>query len=308
MLKKSILKMLMLASIISLFLTSSCFTAEGILTENSSQIDRKITPSSDDIEYYALVVGVEVYQDKNFSEKMLEHADKIDDGAKKMYDLLNRSENFKEENTKMILNEQATSQKIEDNITSWLDDKEDENDIVLIYITGHAWKMPLSKIRKGNAYLFSYDVSTSKYSENAITDIELDSWVDTLESKHIVVIFDTCFSGRMLAMRQQHRTILTAGGRLFLCPVDEHDSLGGGIFSHFLIQGFNGVADINNDGWVTAKEAFRYARRPVLHFSLWAHFPYLIKYPDFLYFSGPQIPFIYDRHIGNIPLIKYKLD
>lgn len=288
-----------------LVLASLSLTSTGISIEKISCSEEEVNGQPEDVEYYALIVGVETYGDQNFSEKMFVYADKIDDGAIKMYDLLNRSENFKEENIRMILNENATSQKIKDNITTWLDDKEDENDVVLIYITGHAWKMPRANRSKGNVFFFSYDVSTSKYSENAITDIELDSWVDALESKHVVVIFDTCFSGRMFAMRQQHRTILAAGGKYFFCPVDEHDSLGCGIFTFFLLQGFDGVADINTDGWVTAREAFMYARRPVIHFSLWAQFPYIEKYPNYLYFSGPQIPYLYDRHNGNVKLIQY---
>ena len=288
-----------------LLLFFSIITSANSIKINQSDYKSSNFEKFDDIEYYALVIGVEIYQDKNFTDSMHNYADKIDDGAIKMYDLIKRSKNFKEENIKMILNENASSQKIKENITIWLDDKEDKNDVVLIVIAGHAWRMPLANRSEGNAFYFSYDVSTFEYTKNAVTDVELDSWVDTLESQHIVVIFDTCYSGRMLAMRQNCRTILTAGGKYFFCPVDEHYSLGSGIFTYFLIQGFNGVADLNNDGWVTAKEAFFYARKPVIWFSLWAHFPYLQLFSEDLLFVGPQIPYLYDCHIGIIKLYEY---
>jgi len=294
---------LILMTIFSLFLSAN-IQAE-ILTKDNIKIDEEANQDPGDVNYYALIIGVEIYGDHDFNEKMIKYADKIDDGAKKMYDLLNMTENFKEENIKMILNENATSEKIKESITTWLDDREDENDVVLIYITGHSWKIPFANRAKGHAFYFSYDVNTSEYSENAITDIEFDTCIDTLESEHIVVIFDTCFSGRMLAVRQQGRTILAAGGRYLFCPVDEDDNLGSGIFTYFLLQAFSGIADINNDGWVTAKEAFTYAKMPVIRFTIWQKFPNFIQIKPYFYISGPQIPYLYDNHLGSVKLIQY---
>ena len=260
-------------------------TAEPIDKENSS--DQYF---SDDTMYYALIIGVEKFDKTEFPESF------IDEGAIDMYEKLVSSENWEEENIKLLLNENATKTDIQESITGWLDDKETENDMVLYYFTGHSWKIPLRNRSKGHTYTYPYDLS-----QNKITDVELDSWLDELESKHVAVILDTCYSGRMLSLCQFGRTMLAAGGKYLLCPVDGDDSLECGIFTYHLLQGFDGVADINNDGWVSVEESFRYARMPTFHFSFWKQFPFTHYLPLFI---GPQLPYMYDRHLGELPLIE----
>ncbi len=255
---------------------------------------------SDGTKYYAVIVGVEKFEDVEFPEE-----DYIDDTAVAMYDKLLESDNWKEENIKLLLNENATKEGIRDAITNWLDEKETKNDVVLYYFTGHSWKMPIHKRLNGHTYTFPYDISDTGYSEDKITDVELDSWLDELDSKHVAVILDTCYSGRMLSLRQRGRVILTAGGKYLFCPVDEDDMLECGIFSYFLFQGLDGFADINNDGWISAKELFRYARIPTFHFSFWKQFPFTKYLPLFI---GPQLPYIYDRHPGELQLVQLSLN
>ncbi|MEA2055527.1 MAG: caspase family protein [Candidatus Thermoplasmatota archaeon] len=258
---------------------------------------------SNDVEYYAVIVGVERFQYYGTNET----DERIDEDALAIYEKLNGSINWNEENIKLLLNENATKADIQDAIVNWLDGKEDENDVALYYFSGHSWKTPIPNRLEGHAYSIPYDVSDRYYSDDKITDVELDSWLDTLESKNVVVILDTCFSGRMKSLHQKGRTVLAAGGKYLFCPVDEDKDIGHGIFTYFLLQGFDGVADLNNDGWVTAREAFRYARLPTFCFSIWKQFPYVLKTVHGVSFIGPQIPYITNRQIGDIPLIQYCL-
>jgi len=294
-------KIVCVSIIVLLFSTSFYLSAEGRVIEKSSCSDEKLNAQSDDIEYYALLIGVEKFQDmEDFPE------DKIDDGVIAMQDLLLSSKNWKKENIKILLNENATKENIHDSIVNWLDGKETEKDVVLYYFTGHSLKMPLLKRNKGNAYSFPYDIKDFDYSEDKITDIELDSWLDELESNHLTIILDTCYSGRMVSLRQDNRVILTAGGKYFFCGVDESDALGHGIFTFFLLQGFKGIADINNDGWVTSEEAFRYARIPTVLSSIWEEFPFIQKWNNQTIIWFFQIPWIYDHYRGSLPLIEYQ--
>lgn len=251
-------------------------------------------------EYYALIIGVEKFEGLEFPEE-----DHIDETAIAVYEKLINSTNWKKENIKLLLNENATKENIQKAVTIWLAEKETKDDIVLYYFTGHSWKIPIHKRLMGHTYTFPYDVSDNEYSDDKITDVELDSWLDELESRHIAVVLDTCYSGRMLALIQPGRTILTAGGKYLFCPVDEDDALECGIFSYFLLQGFDGVADFNNDGWISAREIFYYARLPTFHFSFWKQFPFTRYLPLFI---GPQLPYMYDRHLGELPLLKISPD
>jgi hypothetical protein len=274
------------------------------IVDSQDSEDVSYSKQSNDGEFYALIVGVELFAGGN----LWPEEDKIDDGAKAMYDLLVNSSGWEEENIKMLLNDQATKDEIHKAIVGWLDDKENENDTVLIYLDGHGWKTKLTERKYGNAAYYTHNITKEQRLEDQITDKELDSWLDNLDSKHIAIILDHCYSGRMLALRQIGRVILTAGGKYLFCAVAEDDSLGSGIFGYFIRQGLEGVADLNNDGWVTAEEAFRYARRPTIHFSIWVHFPFFYKHENGIRFCFFQIPWMYDQHLGSIRLVKYESD
>ena len=290
------------AVVIFLFIMFSCFSTMFYSDDSVKALGliRNKVDLSEDVEFYALIVGVE-----KFKGVVAPEEDCIDETAIAMYDLLLNTSNWKEENIKMLLNENATKDKIHDAIVNWLDDLEDENDIVLIFFTGHGWKLPFWQLRYGHSSVFTYNLTEDRLLEDRITDKEFDSWVDELDSSNIAIILETCYSGRMFALRQSGRVLLTAGGRFFFCGVDESDQLGLGIFAYFLFQGFNGVADLNNDGWVTAEEVFHYARRPTIHFSIWKQFPFYYPYNNSMIFWLFQIPFMYDRHLGSIPLVQY---
>jgi len=268
----------------------------SISTVNESQVSNNL----DNTEYYALIIGINDYPywDEEF----------IDQDVNSMYELLVNSENWVEENIKVVFNENATKQNISENITGWLAGKEDQNDVILIYISGHGWKVPLLERLQGHAFYVPYDGKNWYYSEDSITDKELNSWINKLESEHITIILDHCYAGRMLSLRKFGRVVLAAGGKYLLCPVDGDRALGHGIFTYHLIQGFNGVADRNNDGWVSAEEAFIYARIPTIWFSLWKHFPYIRIKDGNLSYSGPQVPFMYDHYLRQMPLINLSSD
>jgi len=280
--------------------TLSVTDSASSVVKNQTNVTNSDSAQPEDVEYYALIVGVERFAGLDLPEHC------IDDEAIAMHDLLLNSSNWKEENIKILLNENATKDKIHDAIVNWLGEKEDENDVVLIYYVDHGWKIPLKQRRYGHAAVFTYNVTAEGRLEDKITDKEFDSWMDTLDSKNIVIILDTCYSGRMFALRQNGRVLLAAGGKHFFCGVDEDDILGNGIFGYFLMQGFKGVADLNNDGWISAEEVFRYAKLPTIHFSIWKEFPFIIKWKNQTIIWFFQIPRMYDRHFGDIKLVQYQ--
>jgi hypothetical protein len=162
---------------ITLFLVSNFFSVSisAVFVKSVHETETYLEDSAE-VEYYALIVGVE-----KFAGVVYPDEDKIDDSAIKWYNmLLNDTENFKEENVKIILNEQATKNNISKAITEWLDEREDENDVVLIVYEDHGWKIPIYNRDKGHAYVFTYNVTEEQRIEDKITDIEFDSYLDTL--------------------------------------------------------------------------------------------------------------------------------
>ncbi|MEF8880050.1 MAG: hypothetical protein V5A64_06645 [Candidatus Thermoplasmatota archaeon] len=250
-------------------------------------------------EYFALITGIEEYA--GFDTPTQEY---LDESAVAFYEKLVGSSNWKEENVKLLLNENATKDRIHDAIVGWLDEKENESDVVVIYHAGHGWKTSLKNRLHGNAYIFTHNSSEPGYDSDKITDKEYDDWLDQLDSTHIAVILENCYSGRWFSLRQFGRTILSAGGKYVFCPCNWSTYLQDTIFGHYLREGLDGVADVNNDGWITIREAYYYLRIPVFWHSLFYHFPYIWETSHGTMFVGPQIPYLYDRHVGSIPLIK----
>lgn len=289
------MKKTLMISILTFILIASASISAATTSENN------IYNTSNERNYYALVIGIE-----EFVELESPDEEYLDESATAFYEKLVSSKNWNEENIRFLLNEQATKDNIHDSIVNWLDEREDEDDIVLIYIASHGWKIPLKQRKYGHAFVFSYDAKDHSFDETKISDKEYDSWLDKLDSKHITIIHDQCYSGRMFAIRQYGRTYLAAGGKYLFCPANWSAQLESLIFTYYLLEGFDGVADINDDGWITAREVFNYARYATIWHSTWHHFPYIWETAFGLFFVGPQIPYMYDRHMGNMPLIQYR--
>ena len=245
--------------IINVSLTSGAFIKQSKISNENSSVevlsggDRVVTRR-------ALIIGVDnyVYSDKDAIE---------------LKNSLS-SKGWDESNINILINEEANK----DNILSALDllaEQEDSDDIVIFYFSGHG----------DEACIYSYD-------DRAINIIDLDTKFDNFESKKVILIFDCCFSGSMPNEDSDTQTNLIIKnfkinnksslekndydsygglaqlGRIILtaCNSTEYsyaDSLlENGIFSYFLIDGFNGLnnSDLNKDGWISIKEAFRYAK------------------------------------------------
>ena len=125
-------------------------------------------------------------------------------------------------------------------------DKEDADDVVLFYFSGH-----------GN----SHSMSTSDLS--VINEFLFKIYfLDKLYTNKTVLILDFCESGGFMSYVQGE-------GRLILASsMDEEsswssDNLKSGVFTYYLAQGMKGAADGVNgyekDGMVSAEEAFAYA-------------------------------------------------
>lgn len=274
------------------------------LCVNTNALNIKYDENEDDTSaesnYYAVIVGIEEFKGYPTPEEQY-----LDESATAIYNRLVESPNWEAENILLLLNENATKEAIHEAITVWLAEKENEDDIVVFYVASHGWKTRLEDRIHGNAYFFSYDATTYVFDETKIAGKELDSWLSTLDSKHVVVMLENCYSGRFLELRKIGRTIISAGGRYLTCPCNWSDYLQDTMFGYYLREALTGVADINNDGWVTAEEAFNYLRVPVIWHSIWYHFPYVYKTKN----GGirpllPQVPFMYDRHSSDIPLVK----
>jgi len=137
-------------------------------------------------------------------------------------------------------------------------------------------------------YLITYPQGQDNQNNN-ILDEELASAFDKIKSKNIVMIFETCYSGGMIDGSYD----LRKSGRVILTSSKEDESsypiflLKSWLFPHYLINGLRGKADTNSDGYVSAEEAFNYAKiRTIRRSTIYAfllfifHKSLLIQHPQ----------------------------
>ncbi len=248
---------------------------------------------SDDVEYYAIILGIENFIGIEFSEQY------IDETAFAFYEKLRTGDNWKKDNIKILLNENATKNNIRESILNWLKPIEREEDVILFYFVGHSNKIPDEEKNYGNAFLLPYNAHDDILSDEKITDIELDSWFDELETKHMTIILDTRYSGKMNKINQFGRVILSSS-RIFSNKVIEDNKLGYCIFSYYLMEGLEIDADNNNDEWVSINELFQYSRKHSFNHSLKMFFNSITNNSEIFI---PSTPSIFNRHFGEISIM-----
>ncbi|MYC13463.1 MAG: hypothetical protein F4Y39_07005 [Gemmatimonadetes bacterium] len=125
---------------------------------------------------------------------------------------------------------------------------------VIIYYSGHADE---NGLRLGES-LFSY--------------VRLRNAMDRMEAEVHIAILDACASGaitRLKGGRRQKAFMVDASsdmrGYAFLTSssedeaAQESDAIGASFFSHYLVSGLRGAADVTGDGRVTLNEAYHFA-------------------------------------------------
>jgi len=199
-------------------------------------------------ECWAVVVGISDYEwidDLRYS----------DDDARDLFNQL--APIWGEDHIKLLVDSEAAKANIHDAIYNWLDPREDEDDVVLFFFSGHG----------SRGYLCPYDSLTDSYANN-IRGEELDSWLDTLDSNKVVVVLGTCYAGGFISD-------LWGSGRVILASSDANESswenmaLGHGVFSYYLLEAFDNLelVDTNGDYEISAEEIFYYVEPKVVAFE-----------------------------------------
>ena len=239
-------------------------------------------------EYWALLVAVGVYADDPQQNRPL-MLEEVDD----FYDLLLESDVWSEDHIKLIKGEDGTVGNIISGF-KWLDQMEDEDDISLVYLTTHGGPLgfdipPFDEEDGTDEVLASF--WHFAYDYRFIYDDQINYRLNTLESKAVCMIVDSCYAGgfndgpNWIKNKQSSMTAkdliigfgeeLSGQNRVILMASREDELSYSGGFAPYLIDGFRGYADINSDDIVTAEEAFYYAepRTYRQHPTIFDNFP-----------------------------------
>ena len=155
-------------------------------------------------------------------------------------------------------------------------------DGVLIYFAGHGDTMRLADGTE-LGYIVPRDCPLQKndpigFTEKAINMEEIQTYSLQLKAKHLLAVFDSCFSGSIFALgraapaditfktAQPVRQYITAGSGDEIVP-DES------IFKKCFLDALKGEADANSDGYVTGSELGLYLESNVVNYSRNAQHP-----------------------------------
>jgi len=153
---------------------------------------------------------------------------------------------------------------------------------ILFFFSGHGETETIATGEK-LGYIVPKDCPTITqdymgFIEKAISMNQIETYALRIRSKHVLMVFDSCFSGSVFASlkgvptdiseksNRQVRQFITAGNENEQVP-DES------FFKTCFTQGIDGEADYNKDGYVTGSELGMYLDTSVVNYSRGAQHP-----------------------------------
>lgn len=226
-------------------------------------------------ESWALIVGINDYQHWPKLRYAVNDANAISEALVSKF-------GFKRENIRMLLNGDATRERILATLGDEFTDgkKVQREDRVFVFFAGHGATRGFEDGRQ-LGFIVPVDADQSNYYATAISMTSLREASDLIAAKHIYFVMDSCYSGLALTRaagmfakdrsyldeisRREARQILTAGG------ADQQvadDGPGGhSVFTWTLLEGLQGKADLDGNGVITASELGAYVSPIVASFA-----------------------------------------
>jgi tetratricopeptide (TPR) repeat protein len=217
---------------------------------------------------YALVVGIGNY--KNIPDQPLRFAES---DAEAVYRVLISPEGgrMEPENVKKLIGSKATLANIKDALENWLVKTAKEEDRVIVYFAGHGL------VDSSRGYLAPFDVDKNNIAGTGYPMDKLGTVLGRdVKAAWKVLLTDACHSGKITPETSQEAVYegfqklpknfltLTSSRESEVSFEDPKLSTGFGLFSYYLVQGWQGQADVDpRDGVITADELIDYVRNEV---------------------------------------------
>ena len=226
---------------------------------------------------FAVVVGISDYEGTNLD---LNYSDR---DAQLFYNHLKSAmpNEVAAGKSVLLLNENATLSNINAALSNVFSTSS-PNDFIIFYFSGHG------SVGEFVPYNHSEGLRHS----------DLKNYFKGTEAKFRLVVADACFSG---SIGTANETSVSSTQDLYDSRLAvimsskpnqtswEMGNLEQGVFSYHLIRGMQGLADLNQDKYVTAGELFMYTKNKVSDHT-----------------SNKQVPVIYGVNLNKIPLTKVK--
>lgn len=249
-------------------ITIRAVDSDGLISEKSLTV--QYTEKRKNI--WAVVIGIDKYP----KVRQLKYA--VND-SRLFYDYLVERNLIPADNVTLLLDQDATLEKIKSVLGTTLKNKAGKGDMVIIYFAGHGATEKDNFSPDGDGlekYLLPYNADLNDLYSTALPMGELSRIFNRISSERLIYIADSCYSGAsggrtigLTGMRAnisdafmdrvasgKGRVIITASGANEVSA--ENDDLKHGVFTYYLIEGLKGKADTDKDGIITVDEAYNY--------------------------------------------------
>jgi hypothetical protein len=150
----------------------------------------------------------------------------------------------------------------------------EKNNRLLFYFSGHGMSRHNNEIGyivpKDAPFPDTWRNSRKEFIQRAVSMEYLITLAKEIESKHVLFIFDSCFSGTIFRARRgppSQSTLETMELPIRLCITAgkaQQRVPGESVFTPAFVRGINGDADLTKDGVITGGELFEYIKSEVL--------------------------------------------
>ena len=228
-------------------------------------------------EVWAVVIGISKYR----GIPSLKYAA---NDAREFYRYLTEVNAVPKDHIWLLLDEEATLDKLRSTLGTQLRRQAGQDDMVIIYLAGHGATERDATSPDGDGlekYILPTNADPKDLYSTAMPMSEVARIFNRISSERLVFISDTCYSGasggRTIPVIGARANVsgtfldrLSQGkGRVILTASDanevsvEKDELKHGVFTYYLLEALRGRGDLDQDGMITIDEVYRYVSMKV---------------------------------------------
>ncbi|MDR2095156.1 MAG: caspase family protein [Treponema sp.] len=235
---------------------------------------------------------------------------------------------LEEQGFSVSLLENKTSRELKAGIEDFLNTYGFEKDVrLIIYYAGHGQTLKLGDDRE-LGYIVPIDAPLDSrdkqgFQRTAISMKQFDTWATDIESRHVLFLFDSCFSGSIFAVSRAAPGIIdykiSQPVRQFIASGAANETVPDKSIFRMQLEAAlrNREADLNNDGYVSGSELGDFLQTTVVNYSNNTQHPQYGKIRhasldkgDFVFSVGltPRqevtisAPFMHELEVGSISI------
>lgn len=181
---------------------------------------------------------------------------------------------------KVEVEENLTSEELVRRVKKFINDYGYERDNrLLVYYAGHGYTLKSAGDSRELGYVIPADTPLPTrdergFRQKAVSMYEIQTFAKEIQAKHALFVFDSCFSGRLFALRNAPKLTpfivdkVNYPVRQFITAGDETQSVPDeSSFRKAFVRGLEGDADRNGDTYITGIELAEYLKEAVTNYT-----------------------------------------